>query len=191
MAFLTPEQLEVIGFKNYGENVYISEKASIYGPENIELGHDIRIDDFAIISAGQGGIKLCNYIHIGCYTSISGMARIEIGSFSGTSSHVSIFSSTDTFMGGYLAGPMVSSQFKKTKHEPVTIGKQVFIGSGSIILPGVTLNDGVSVGALSLIRKSIPQGVLVIGNPPRKIGLTQRPNEKLSNLYLKSINGTD
>lgn len=55
MGFYSREQLEKIGFKVLGENVLISDKTSIYSPENISIGNDVRVDDFSILSAGEGG----------------------------------------------------------------------------------------------------------------------------------------
>ena len=54
MGFYSKEQLEKIGFKFLGENVLISDKTSIYSPENISIGNDVRVDDFSILSAGGG-----------------------------------------------------------------------------------------------------------------------------------------
>ncbi|MCB6803967.1 hypothetical protein LI178_31950, partial [Enterocloster bolteae] len=53
--------LKAIGFLKYGKNVLVSRKASIYNPEQMVLGDNIRIDDFCILS---GNIKLGSYIHI-------------------------------------------------------------------------------------------------------------------------------
>lgn len=55
MGFYSREQLEKIGFKSLGENVLISDKTSIYSPENISIGNNVRVDDFSILSAGGGG----------------------------------------------------------------------------------------------------------------------------------------
>jgi len=49
---------------------------------------------------------------------------------------------------------------------PVTIGDRVFIGAGSILLPGATIGDDAIVGAGSVIRGHVPAGKLVVGNPP-------------------------
>ena len=54
MGFYSREQLEKIGFKSLGENVLISDKTSIYSPENISIGNNVRIDDFSVLSAGGG-----------------------------------------------------------------------------------------------------------------------------------------
>lgn len=52
---------------------------------------------------------------------------------------------------------------------PITIGDNVWIGGGAIILPGVTLGDNVVVGAGSVVTKSYGDNVLIAGNPARII----------------------
>ena len=56
---------------------------------------------------------------------------------------------------------------------PIQIGKNCWIGAGSVILPGVTVGDGSVIGAGSVVTKDIPSGVVAVGNPCRvlrKIG---------------------
>lgn len=56
---------------------------------------------------------------------------------------------------------------------PIHIGKNCWIGAGSVILPGVTVGDGSIIGAGSVVTKDIPSGVVAVGNPCRvlrKIG---------------------
>ena len=50
---------------------------------------------------------------------------------------------------------------------PVTIGDDVWIGAGSIILPGVTIGDNTVIGAGSVVTKSIPANVVAVGVPCR------------------------
>lgn len=52
----------------------------------------------------------------------------------------------------------------------IEIGNDVFIGFGSIILPGVRIGDRVVVGAGSVVTRSIPSGSVVAGNPARLLG---------------------
>ena len=52
---------------------------------------------------------------------------------------------------------------------PVTIGSDVWVGSGAIILPGVTIGCRTVVGAGSVVTRSLPDDVLAVGNPCRII----------------------
>ena len=53
--------------------------------------------------------------------------------------------------------------------EPVTIGKNCWIGTRCLILPGVTIHDGAVVGAGSVVTKDVPPLAIVAGNPARVI----------------------
>lgn len=58
-----------------------------------------------------------------------------------------------------------SFEFCKTRTAPVTIGNNVWIGGGAIILPGVTIGDNVVIGAGSVVTKDIPSNKIAYGNP--------------------------
>lgn len=61
---------------------------------------------------------------------------------------------------------------------PVHIGNRVWIGAGSIILPGVTIGDDSVIGAGSVVTKDIPSGVVAVGNPCRVLrNIDQRDYE--------------
>jgi acetyltransferase-like isoleucine patch superfamily enzyme len=62
-----------------------------------------------------------------------------------------------------------SFAFCKTITAPVTIGDNVWIGGGAIILPGVEIGNNAVIGAGSVVTKSIPDNVVAVGNPCRII----------------------
>lgn len=153
MAFYSQEELSLLGLAQYGNNVLISNKATLYNPPKIVIGSNVRIDDFCVLSAGEGGIEIGNYVHIAVFCSLMGAGKIRLSDFSGLSSRVSIYSSNDDYSGEYLTNPTVPSNFTGVQHSDVYLGRHVIVGSGSVILPGVTLEDGVAIVALSLVAK--------------------------------------
>ncbi len=56
-----------------------------------------------------------------------------------------------------------------TKVACVKIGNNVFVGAGSIVLPGVAIADNVIIGAGSVVTKDVPEGMIAVGNPARVI----------------------
>lgn len=62
-----------------------------------------------------------------------------------------------------------SFAFCKTQTAPVTIGNNVWIGGGAILLPGVTIGDNVVIGAGSIVTKDIPANSVACDNPCRVI----------------------
>lgn len=167
--FLSKKDLRKIGFRSYGKNVLISDKCSIYNPGNISIGSNVRIDDFCILSAGSGGIEIGDYVHIGCYSLLVGKEKITMENFSGLSSRVSIYSSSDDFTGEYLSNPCVPNECRNVISKPVTLSKFVTIGTNSTVLPGVLLEQNSCVYAHSLVLKNVEANICVGGVPAKKI----------------------
>ncbi len=174
MAMLSRDVIERMGFATIGENLQISDRASFYGISKISLGSNVRIDDFCVLSAGLGGIAIGDYIHVAVYSSLIGAGKITLSDFCNISSRVSIYSSSDDYSGAMMTNPTLPSQFTGVTHADVYIGRHVIVGSGSVILPGVTLHDGVAVGALSLIIKDCAEFGIYAGSPARRIAERKR-----------------
>lgn len=181
MGFYNREQLEKIGFKSLGENVFISDKTSIYSPEKISIGNSVRIDDFCILS---GEITIGNYIHTAAYCGLFGGAGIEIKDFAGLSSRVTVYSQSDDYSGETMTNPMVSEKYKKVTYGKVTIGRHCIIGASSIILPGVTVEEGTAVGAMSLVNRSTEAWKIYSGVPARVLKDRKKDLLKLEKEFL-------
>lgn len=166
MGFYSRKELEKIGFKSLGENVLLSDKASIYSPEKISIGNNVRIDDFCILS---GDIKLGNYIHIGAYSALFGSHEIEMENFSSLSARVLVYSASDDYSGMGLTNPTVEDKYKRVYYGKILIKEHSIIGAGSVILPKVTLEKGTSVGANSLILKSTEPWGVYAGSPAKRL----------------------
>ena len=53
--------------------------------------------------------------------------------------------------------------------EPITIGRNVWLGGAVVVCPGVTIGDDTVVGAGSVVVRDLPAGVLAVGNPARVV----------------------
>lgn len=187
MAWLTNEQMKEMGFARFGKNMMLSDKASYYNCENIRLGDSVRVDDFCVLAAGHDGIEIGSHVHVAVYCSIIGRARIKIEDFAGLSSRVSVYSSSDDYSGAAMTNPTVPPEFTNVRHAKVNIGRHVIIGAGSIVLPGVTLEEGVAVGALSLIRKNCKAFGVYMGTPAKRISERKRDLLELEKKFLGSL----
>ncbi len=52
-------------------------------------------------------------------------------------------------------------------HAPVTLGDNVWVGAGAIILPGVSVGADSVIGAGAVVTRDVPAGVIAVGNPAR------------------------
>lgn len=188
-AHLTQQELLETGFAAFGSDVLISRKASFYGAERISLGNHVRIDDFCVLSAGEGGIVIGDRVHVAVYSSLIGHARICVYDFANISSRVSIYSSNDDYSGKTMTNPMVPTMYSGVYHSDVVIGRHVIVGSGSVVLPNVELGEGVAIGALSLVRESCAPFTIHAGTPAKQIGVRNRNLLALEQL-LRNEEGT-
>jgi len=167
-TFLSEKELAALGLKSYGKNVYIGRNAILYNPEKLSLGHDVRIDDFTIIS---GNVTLHNYIHISHFCGLyGGDEGIEMEDFSGLSSKVNIYAVSDDYSGASMTNPMVPAKYKPgAVQAKVTLKRHAIIGNNSTILPGVTVEEGSSVGTMSLCNKTTEPWSIYVGIPAKKL----------------------
>jgi galactoside O-acetyltransferase len=119
-------------------------------------------------------------VHLGVGACLLGTAGIRIGDFVSLSPRVTVFSTNDDFRGGHMTGPTVPSAHRSVQAEEVVVEANVVIGCGAVVLPGVRLGWGASIGALSLVKHDISDGDVVAGAPARVIG--QRDLQRLRDL---------
>ena len=182
--FLTPDEIAQIGFAFVGIDVLIDRDTRIINAQTIRIGSHVRIDAFAILSAGPEGIQLGNHVHIGAGTHIfGGGGAVIFEDFSGASGRVSIYTLSDDFTRGHLTNPTVPETLRMVQKGPVTLRRHSLVGAGSVVLPGVELRFGSAVGALTLVRKSVEECAVVSGNPARQL------RQKRSRALLEQLEG--
>lgn len=182
MAYLTEFELKNMGFKFLGKNVKISDKASIYNADQISIGDNSRIDDFCVVS---GKISIGKNVHIAPFCLLAGGEKgIEMDDFSGLAYQVQVFTQSDDYSGRTLTNPTVPEAYKKESKKKVCIKRHVIVGAGSIIFPGVTLEEGCSVGAMSLVNKSTQPWGIYVGNPVKRIKERRKDLLELEDKFL-------
>ncbi|HSV88267.1 MAG TPA: hypothetical protein VLH61_06460 [Bacteroidales bacterium] len=165
-SFLSEEELKETGFREYGQNVLISRKASFFSPKTIKIGSNVRIDDFCMLS---GNIEVGSFVHISAYSALYGRELIKLCDYSGVSPRVTIFSAVDDFGGDYLIGPMAPAGTTRVISGPVTLERFVQIGASSVVLQNLTIKEGTVVGAMSLVNKTLESWGVYAGIPAKFI----------------------
>jgi galactoside O-acetyltransferase len=175
-SFYNDFELHKLGFKRIGSHVRISRKASFYNIPDISIGNNVRIDDFCILS---GNIEIHSCIHISAYTALYGNSGIILEDYCGCSPRTTIFSEVDDFGGNYLVGPIHNMKFRNLTKGTVTIKKYSQVGANTVILPNLTVGEGVAIGAMSLVTKDLDAWGIYAGIPAKRIKERSRDLLKL------------
>jgi galactoside O-acetyltransferase len=173
-GYYVSEQLRAFGFKAVGENVRISRAANMVGPQNIEIGDNVRIDAFTCVVANRGRVKLGSHIHIASNCLIGGRGGVTFDDYSGISHGTRLFTATDDCSGHWMMSYEVDSILTNPQVAPVHVGRHAVVGANCVILPGCTLGDGAVVGAMSLVKRDLEPWAIHAGIPVRLI----RPRSK-------------
>jgi acetyltransferase-like isoleucine patch superfamily enzyme len=168
-TYLTELDLKDYGFKSLGKNVKISSDARIYGQENISIGNNVRIDDFSILSAVNGYIKIGNYVFIARNSHLSGYFGIEMHDFSSMAANTIIYSASDDYSGDYLTAQAIPQEYTAHIGGKVIIGKHVIIGSSCTILGPSIIGEGCSIGAMTFIQNELLPWGIYIGIPCKRV----------------------
>ncbi len=187
MSYHPRSVLEAMGFKALGTNVLISDKASVYNPEQIELGDHVRIDDFCVLS---GKLTIGRNVHLAVFANLAGGEEgIVMGDFSGLAYGSQVFTQSDDYSGRTLTNPTVPDEFKRETKAKIVVGRHSIIGASSMILPGVTLGEGTAVGAMTMVTKSTEPWSIYFGVPARKIKDRKKDLLELEARYLSGDGG--
>lgn len=187
MPYLTVDQLNSLSFKKLGQNVKISDRASLYHTEEMEIGNNCRIDDFCVIS---GKIILGNYIHIAAFCLIAGGEKgIIAGDYTGISYGARIFSQSDDYSGEHMFSPLIPAEYKNEKKAAVILERHVILGANSVVFPGVHIAEGCSIGAMALVTRNTQPWGIYTGIPAKRIKEKSRELLKLEKKFIASSIG--
>lgn len=184
MAYFTQEQLTQLGFKYIGKNVKISDKASFYNCDQIEIGDNSRIDDFCVIS---GKIKIGRNVHITPMCLVAGGEKgITFEDFTTIAYGVQVFTQSDDYSGKTMTNSTIPKEYKNEFMQKVILKRYSIVGAGSIIMPGVILAEGTSIGAKSLVLKSTEPWGIYVGNPVKRLKDRTKDLLELEKQYLEN-----
>lgn len=186
MAYYSKKELATFGFKSLGESVKISDKASFYNPDQIEIGDNSRIDDFCVIS-GRVVIGSHNHITPMCLVA-GGRPGVILSDFCTLAYGVMVFAQTDDYSGATMVNSMIPRKYKKEIMAQVIIGRQTIFGAGSIVMPGVEVGEGCSFGAMSLVNKSTSPWGIYLGQPARRINERKKTLLELEQEFVSDYN---
>ena len=133
-------------FKHCGRRQLISPLCNLNALDHLSVGDDVQINAFTQIFA-RGGVT------IGDGTLIS--SNCVISSVTHLKNSLERHSAPDEGPG------------ERPVHRPVTIGRNVWIGAGALIMPGVTVGDHAIIGAGAVVTKNVPERCVYVGNPAR------------------------
>jgi maltose O-acetyltransferase len=129
-------------FELFGQ---VGHGATVRSPVYVDYGFNVRLGNFA-------------FLNFGCV--LLDVAVIEIGESTQIGPNVQILT----------ADHPRDPRERESGVEcgiPVKIGRNVWIGGGAIILPGVTVGDDAIIGAGAVVTRDVPEGATVAGNPAR------------------------
>jgi acetyltransferase-like isoleucine patch superfamily enzyme len=147
LPFLVGSPVRRLFFKllcrRMGREIFIAQNVSIRHAYNLSMGHHVGINQGSIIHC-RGGVTIGNHVFLG--------QRVIIN----TGDHH--YADADTII--WEQGAF---------YRPVTIGNDVFLGMGSMILPGVTVADGTVVAAGAVVTRDTEPYSVMAGVPARVI----------------------
>lgn len=162
-----------------GADVTIWPLAKIIGPEQLEIGDSVIVDDFVLLSSGQR-TRLGSFVHIAAFASLVGGGELVVEDFAGISGGSRVYTGNDDYLGGSLTGPTVPAPYRVAQRSFVRIGRHAIIGANSVVLPGVTIGEGAAVGAGSVVTRDLAPWKVYAGAPCRVI--KERPRERMLEL---------
>ena len=198
-GYYNEDDLRSEGFKSIGNNVIISKNCTIIGVENISIGDNVRIDGYCtILAPGEGYVKIGSYVHIGAYCYLQAGSGIEIDDFTNLSQGVRIYSRSDDYTGNYLVGPTIPEKYTYRMRDEssrsfgftqgtVRLCRHTIIGSGSVILPRVTVGEGSVVGSLSLVTKTLSEWGIYFGCSVKRIGERSKRILELEKEFMQEV----
>lgn len=139
----------------------------------IVLGNGVHLSRGVTVIAQGGVVELGADVFIGEWSTITAKKQIRVGADTQVAERVTI-RDQDHVIHGDVSLPIKEAGFVAS---PVTVGRDVWIGAGAVIVKGVGIDDGAVVGANAVVVNQVRSRTVVGGVPAREIGVRQRGAE--------------
>lgn len=145
------------------EGTYISDLAKGY--QNVYFEGENGIPDGCFFS---GNISIGKFTTLGIDNHLHG--NITIGKYCQLGVNVAIHSTNHpiSYLSTYINNRLFNGELKKLKEiNSITIGNDVWVGHGAILLGGINIGNGVIIAAGSVVTKDVPPYAIVAGTPAK------------------------
>ena len=162
--------------ESVGSGFRMEELPYIQGQGRIVIGNGVRLSGKSGITFGRRVDRHLPLLEIGDGTFVGHQCGFNIGSQIVLGRNCLL--ATNVLLYDQDGHPVDAAQRRagmsspKESIQPIAVGDDVWIGSGAIILKGVTIGDRSIVAARSVVTKSVPADTIVAGNPARPVGST-------------------
>jgi acetyltransferase-like isoleucine patch superfamily enzyme len=146
-----------------GENVFIGHNTIFTNPGEVFLHDNVRIDPFCLITTA---LDVGNYVQVCSHAVLGGgkYQKITLGNWTFIGYGSKLFTASEDYTGNW--GPVNEFWGRgKVNRGNITFENYSGIASDVIVFPGVTLPEGCTVGAQSMVRKDLTPWSIYLGNP--------------------------
>jgi acetyltransferase-like isoleucine patch superfamily enzyme len=158
-----------------GRHVFVDRDVVIYHAGKtgrVDIGDSVHIYQGACLETGDGGVLTIGErtsVHAGCRLMAHG-AAIVIGSRVALAPGCALY----PYDHGTALGVPIDEQ-PITSRGAIVIGDEAWLGTGTIVLSGVTIGRGAVIGAGSVVTRDVPPDSIAAGNPARVLGERRPP----------------
>lgn len=149
-----------------GDNVVVDDNVLLdaKGTTNlgIVLGSDVFLGRNTILSCKNGDIEVGDHVNIGFNCEIFSGSKVTVGPYGLFAAYAYLVGGGHEFESG--ATPVIE---QKRVSQGITLGRNVWLGTGSKVLDGVTIGDDVVIGANAVVHEDVPGGVVAAGIPAK------------------------